>query len=1342
MSAHLPTLLVCALLMPLTLCHAADGWWNAGWTFRTSVTRAEPWRSDGARILESDADLQTLLDRAGVDGQVAPESIRVADATTGDQLPSVVRTEYEPRTRSEQDYLAWVAPAREGEVGRYQIYFDTAERDLPRPTYRDLPPEELVANGGFEEADGDLPAGWEVTEPSIASLGSYEHTAGERSLRLHIDAETPEEVERTVAVSQKIDVADYAGQQIRFACSLFPEQGVFGTPVTCELVQYRADGSRILEYAIQPRWMTMEMAEGQLVEFAERGKLDPQTATLEVIIRLKLYANSGWDGTRLTDEEKEYTCWIDRVSLRPGERLPWPGASDGCFVEGALEGAPLNMAVDFVGQRRLAFNGASEGTLTAGKYNPDQRSVHWGPQRGTLEMFVQPHWSSSDEGAWTLFSAKAYLHRLQSQLRAVGGDDAVLEFSIADSDGQRHTVRGPAVLERDRWYHVAVTWDLPRAQLQIFLDGERIAVEGPGDEPWPSTMEALDPNLDEGRGINDNDRRTIPMQAFLGGGTNWRETGSAQAAIDEVRISDVVRYSRGFERPTSEFEVDPDTRALFHLDHERSGVHAGDDQFVQGYLACEEPPLTETASLETLRDGDIDEQMVVVAPHASQALYERNSARANLQTTRPIVEMPDPRFIDERVRTISRTVGGDEEPFELNVAGDLEPLMLWSRFARAEGAGGDTTLIPRWRANDNVVPFTFASLKATLAPDAESDAERAMQIFRYALKTTNYYDAHYCEDLGSAHRDRVSYTLIRALNIYPFDQCGPLNHTLRYLFIAGGISSNNAPGTHHQFEQAFYDGSQRLFDLSPRQYWLGRDNATIASHREVTNDPWLKIRLEGDPNAWLPGRVGSASFGSVRKSHEINVPLRPGERVSFGWHNEGRWMELTEDREPIHPAKVPPSYGNGALIWTPTADGEAAELENAKIVDGAIAPVDPRQEATLTYHVRLPYVLADAHVTGSASGEVAIAVSTDGGNTWREIRRGEGAFDVNLRDQVMNRYDYALRLAIPPRSEAEVADMQIRSVFIVSPLSLPGELELGDNRMQFVAGPVTEPIEAELAWVERYRSDLGVSLNAMGFYLMDDENHRNLYIARPGEELPVEVTLEGRPFDGTVTLEGLPDGWLAGDPQVDGATYAFALRPSGAPGQIVPFEVVLREGGAERRVRAQVMLADAALVAEAESAELSGSAQVAEDPAQSGGAQVNVGESGTLAFTANAAEAGKHALWMRMKLAEDGGTRIVLRVDGEEREVRATSMIGFTTWDSERDASTKMFAHYGEQRGHWAWWRVPEIELSAGEHTIEVAAGPQQAYDALALLPQTQEVDRAAMNLLHTWNFAPWLLPM
>ncbi|MGC9317911.1 MAG: LamG-like jellyroll fold domain-containing protein [Armatimonadota bacterium] len=1350
---------VVTMLCLLTACThlAAQGtWWSGGWRYRTTVTRPTPWRCDGQHPVEAAIDFETLLSRADISESLDPTSIRVVDPTTGSQVPSALRTEWDPRERCERRYLAWYAEARDGRVGSYHVYFETADAGVRPADYRGgVPPENLLANPGFEDTEGAVPAGWEISVPQLASLARFEHTTGERSLRLHVDADTPEELSREVAISQTVDVSEFAGGEAVFECDLLAERGKYGTPATVQLIQLREDGSRIPEFVVQPRWLTVEMAPGQLVQWSERGRINPEAAQVQMVIRLRLSAGAAWDGTPLTEEEKQYTVWLDRVTFRPGERWPWPGASHGCFVEGALGDAPVNRAVDFIGDRRLTFNGASEGTLTGGGFNPNHRSVHWGPQRGTLEMWLRPHWSTSEDAAHELFYAKAYMHKTQSQLRVVGGDDPALEFTIADSDREYHTVRGPVTLEPEQWYHIAATWDLPEAHLQIFVDGRLVAQQGPGEEPWPSTMDPEDPDLELGRGIVDEDRRSIPMQATIGGDNRWRPHGAANAAIDEVRISDVVRYQGQFEPPRSEFAVDEATRALFHFDHEEHGTHAGDDRFVEAYFVCEQHPRSEEAPLEISGGGEIERRDVAVAPRAPEALYEQNRAESVLQVYRPLEELPDPRYVSLVRRTLTRTVEGDLEPFSVRVEGDLEPLMLWSRFRRADEAGGQTTLIPRWRANDSVVPFSWEDLHATLAPHAETDAERALEIFRYALKTTNYYDAHYCEDLGTSHRDRISYTLIRALNIYPFDQCGPLNYTLRKLFLAGGISSNDSPGTHHQFEQGFYHGSLRLFDLSPRQYWLDRDNETVIGLRKLGEDPWLKIRQGGDINAWIPGRVSSARFGSARKSHSIDVPLRPGEQVCFGWHNEGQWMALTGDREPIHPAKIPPYYGNGILTWEPTLDGEAALAENVVLErDGdhtVIRAQDAQAEASLTYRVLLPYALAAGRVTGECSGPAALSLSWDDGETWTELwrsERGAGALDVDLTPQVMARYNYWLRLELPAGSGTRVSDLSVRSTFNVSPLSLPGALELGDNELSLVRGPANEPVEGELAWLERHRTDLAVSLNALSFYLMDDENHRDLYIARPGEELAVEVTVDGAAFDGDIALEGLPEGWVRGPSSTgvstdgDPAAASFALQPDGPQGRIVPFDVVVRQGKAERRLPAVVLVADAALVSEAEDADLSGEAAVSPAPAQSDAAQVDLSGEGAMGFDAEAPADGTYTLWLRARWEKGASTRMVLSVDGEEREVRATAMIGFSDWENPRQANTKMFAHYGEQYEHWAWYRVPDLELSAGEHRVELSGGAGASFDCLTILPQTGVMDRAAMNLLHTWNFAPWLLPM
>ncbi len=759
MSGHtLP--IACALLLCTQLAAAGREWWSPQWRYRTTVTRPTPWRDDAPRPVEVAIDFPLLVQRAGIGGEFDPASVRIVDPATGAQVPFARRTEWDARERCERSYLVWQAQPRVGEIGEFDVYLDTLDRGIAASDYRgDLPPENLLANPGFEQNEDGLPAGWQVSVPELASLAGFEHSTGERSLRLHVDADTPEDLPREVAVSQTVDVSEFAGCEVLFECDLLAERGKFGTPVMVQLVQLRADGSRIPEFAVQPRWLAVEMAEGQLIQFSEPGRLNPEAATVEIIIRLRLYARDAFDGTPPTSEEQEYTAWVDRVCLRPGERWPWPAASHGCFVEGALEGAPANRGIDFVGDRRLMFNGGSEGTLTGGRFNPDPRSVHWAPVAGTLELWLKPHWSSADEGAHTLFYAKAYGHKMQSQLRVVGGEEAALEFSIADSDRKYHTVRGPVSLEAERWHHIAATWDHPNAHLQLFVDGALIASEGPGGEPWPSTMDPDDPNLELGRGIVERDRRSLPMQATIGAGRSSGEC--ADAVLDEVRISDVVRYAGGFEPPRREFEADEATRALFHFDNEEHGVHAGDDRFVEAYFVCEQQPYEAGVPIEVNLGGEVEERRVLVAPHTPDELFAGNRAHARLRVVRPQPELPDPRFVELRPRSLTRTVSGDAAPFALQVEGDWAPLMLWSSFRRADAAGEETTLIPRWRANDAVVPFSFEDLHETLAPDAATDAERAFEIFRYALKTTNYYDAHYCESVGKIHRTRVSRSTTR-----------------------------------------------------------------------------------------------------------------------------------------------------------------------------------------------------------------------------------------------------------------------------------------------------------------------------------------------------------------------------------------------------------------------------------------------------------------------------------------------------------------------------------------------------------------------------------------------------
>ncbi|MGD8240030.1 MAG: LamG domain-containing protein, partial [Armatimonadota bacterium] len=1349
-----PAMVMLLALVACSMAMAADGsaWWDPRWRFRTTVVRPTPYRDALPRPVEVAVDFPLLLRRAGVGGTFDAASLRVIDPDGGDAgkpVPFAYRTEFDARAKCEQSYLVWTAEPTVGVVGRYDIYFGMEGDDLGEGAYApgQLPPVNLVTNGSFEEGADRSPAGWAVEPGELVSVGTFAHTTGKRSLRIEVDEDTPDDVGRDVTISQTIDVGEFAGQEMVFECDLLAERAAYGAPVSIELEQLRADGSRIREYAIQPRWLTVELAEGHFAQFCERGRFSHEAATVNVRVRMRLYVRDADTNETISGPESLFTVWLDRMVVRPGERWPWPALSHAGFVEGALEGAPLNRAFEFTGQRRLAFNGASEGTLTAYTFG-DAKSVHWGLAAGTLEFWCRPSWSADDGAEHILFESKAYGHRRQSRLRKLNADGRnELEFMICDCDREARTVRGAAPLQADTWHHIAATWDFAKAHLQLFVDGRRVAQEGPGGKPWPASLVAVDENRERAMGIADEDRRSMPMQAFIGGEWGWTEGGSADAAIDEFRISDVARYAGDFGPAPEEFEVDEHTRALFHFEDERDGVHDSDDGFVRGHLGCELEPQQEAVVLEVYAEGKVKRRMAKVKPHGSTDAFEENRAENRMTVYRPVRELPDPRYVEYRERYVERVLDGADDEFTVEVGGDFEPWMRSVTFRRADGASAETTLLPRWRANDNVVPFSVESIAATLAPDATDDAEKALAVMRYALDTTNYYDAHFCESLPTRHRPRVSYTLTKALNIYPHDQCGPMNYMLRKLFLAAGVSSNDASGTHHQFQQAFYDGSLRLFDLSSRLYWLERDNATRVSRRGLEEDPYLKLRQGGNPDAWLRGRRSRARYGGAQRPHSMDFALRPGERAAICWHNEGRWFELTGDRKPIPLAKIPPLFGNGAIVFEPTTGGDAVELDNMGMAGRAGRPSvllarDPAKAAGMIYRAQSPYIISDCRVTGAyaakEAGAVRLSLSVDQGKTWKQVWSSPdlaGEAQVNLRDDVSARYAYWLRLDLAADQGATVTGLRVRTAIVASPYSLPGTLSPGENRITFVAAEPTVPVRTACSWVERHKSALGVSLNSIGFYLNGDQTHRNLFVVAPDDEASITVGLHGGASRSPVSLEGVPDGWeVQGDDRAGRRRAAeLSLRPrEAAEGEIHGFDVVVRAGRGERRIPAQVLVARAPLVREAEQAdEMSGAVKAAGVPELSNAGEAVFAGDGQLAYDFQSRE-GKHALWVRARWEPGSSTAMKLvlggrsRPHGEARDLRAAAMIGFTDWTDPKRAHTKMFAHYGEQYGHWSWYRIPDVQLASGEHRLLLSAGKGAHFDALVLLPQTDVMDRAA----------------
>lgn len=114
----------------------------------------------------------------------------------------------------------------------------------------------------------------------------------------------------------------------------------------------------------------------------------------------------------------------------------------------------------------------------------------------------------------------------------------------------------------NQWHHVAVTRNQSNGQMRIYIDGQKRGenASGPsGDLSYRNGRSGVanDPYLVIGAEKHDFDKNLYP---------------SYNGFIDEVRISNYIRYSSNFTRPSAPFTADANTAALYHFNEGPAGA--------------------------------------------------------------------------------------------------------------------------------------------------------------------------------------------------------------------------------------------------------------------------------------------------------------------------------------------------------------------------------------------------------------------------------------------------------------------------------------------------------------------------------------------------------------------------------------------------------------------------------------------------------------------------------------------------------------------------------------------------------------------------------------------------
>ena len=430
--------------------------------------------------------------------------------------------------------------------------------------------------------------------------------------------------------------------------------------------------------------------------------------------------------------------------------------------------------------------------------------------------------------------------------------------------------------------------------------------------------------------------------------------------------------------------------------------------------------------------------------------------------------------------------------FTVDVGGETRPRML---SLSLQGPIQESTITcDRWIDCTSLEGM----LESIIKPEM-SDREKALAIWHFVMTWCHDHDGHTCDDP------------LEYANVWGYSYCGPMAVLTEALCDAAGVRCRYINPSSHGTTEMFWDEKWHLLDSSCRYFFLCRDNRTVASIHDLALDNGLVTRTHDDVGRslkWGGDVEGALSMwgddsddwvtedSRWRKSAKWDprVTLRVGEVLTRRWDNIRLWCKA-------HGEKPPYIYANGFLRYEPdlrtawiddTFPG-AEEVKNFAFDRGAgvLRPTRVGQPAALVVRVRTPYFTPRVQVLGrfrlgSEAARARIAVSVDGGQTWKLLREAAGRGDLSLRCQsdvtqevtheTADKYTFLVCWELEPGSApaaCALAEVSVRADLQYYPKALPA-LRLGTNTIS-VAGQLPQGDSASVTyeWLE----DLNITLD-------------------------------------------------------------------------------------------------------------------------------------------------------------------------------------------------------------------------------------------------------------------------
>ncbi|MCG8352404.1 MAG: LamG domain-containing protein [Chloroflexales bacterium] len=163
----------------------------------------------------------------------------------------------------------------------------------------------------------------------------------------------------------------------------------------------------------------------------------------------------------------------------------------------------------------------------------------------------------------------------------------VVVFGVTGIGDDKQVICGTTTVLDQQWHHIAVQRRVSDGRLWLYVDGKLDAeTDGPdGDISYPDGAAPSEPGGDFCQGPGEVWRGRCVNEPYLIIGAEKHDVSSEFPSysgwLDEVRISNVLRYDTAFISPGNPFTPDANTVALYHFD-EGDGNTISDSANVAG----------------------------------------------------------------------------------------------------------------------------------------------------------------------------------------------------------------------------------------------------------------------------------------------------------------------------------------------------------------------------------------------------------------------------------------------------------------------------------------------------------------------------------------------------------------------------------------------------------------------------------------------------------------------------------------------------------------------------------------------------------------------------------------